>query len=109
MENTISLAYKILLKKEKKLTYIQSTFYAMGHPQDLQEYQLWSNTFNSIIKNDIKKDLNKNYGINITNGRTWQKILLVKRYKNKPLQKFRKLMLIQVLMIYQNSGITFLF
>lgn len=63
-EYYISLAYKILLE-QKKNVYIFPIqhFMQWGTPQDLQEYQLWSNTFNSLIKNDIYKDLNnKNYG-----------------------------------------------
>ncbi len=49
-EYYISLAYKNLLKNNKKVTvYPLQHFFQWGTPEDLEEYLFWSKTFNLIL------------------------------------------------------------
>ena len=56
-EYYISLAYKNLLKNDKKVAvYPLQHFFQWGTPQDLEEYLFWSKTFNLILEK--RKNLN---------------------------------------------------
>ena len=56
----VSLAYKYLLKKNKKtLIYPLKYFMQWGTPQDLEEYEYYS----SIFKNSLKRKKNTNHSI----------------------------------------------
>jgi len=59
----VSLAYKFLLKKNKKtLIYPIKHFMQWGTPQDLEEYQYNSQVFKNLL---LKKKYKKKYGTNI--------------------------------------------
>ncbi|MAV94059.1 MAG: hypothetical protein CMA31_00055 [Euryarchaeota archaeon] len=52
-EYYVSLAYKILLEDQKKIgVYPLQHFMQWGTPEDLEEYQQWSNTFLSLISSN---------------------------------------------------------
>jgi len=56
-EYYVSLAYKILLKDQKKIgVYPLQHFMQWGTPEDLEEYQQWSNTFLSLISSNQQNE-----------------------------------------------------
>ena len=65
-EYYVSLAYKYYLEQHKKISiYPIQHFMQWGTPQDLEEYQYWSDTFKNLIRTDTDNYTHPRLGTNI--------------------------------------------